>query len=314
MFYVFYRLTTAFITVFLAALLVSLAILAVPGDPAEVILGTNTQPEALAELRQKLNLDLPPIALFLNWFSATLKGNLGESIHYQKPVTKLISQHLGVSLPLAFGGILVACLIALPLGILAALKQGTYLDILISSLSQIGTAIPSFWLGLLLILFFSVELNWLPATEFVPWKELKPLQTFKSLLLPILTLGLGQAAIILRMTRASISEVLKQDYILTGKAKGLTRKLLVFKHALRVALPTIITIISLGFAELLIGTIIVEEVFTLPGMGRLLLTAIDTRDFPLLQGQIFIYASFIVFLNTLADISYILLNPKINYK
>ncbi len=311
MLYILRRLTTALITILLAALLVFLAILAVPGDPAEVILGVNAEPEALMLLREQLGLNIPPIKRFLNWTLATIKGDLGQSIHYKKPVSQLITQHLSISIPLALGGMLFACLIALPLGILAALKQNSYLDTLVSTISQVGAAIPSFWLGLLLILLFSVKLDWLPATEFVPWNELKPLQTLKSLLLPILTLGLGQAAIITRMTRASILDILKQDYILTAKSKGLSKRGLVIKHALRGALAAIITITSLSFAELLIGTIIVEEVFSLSGMGRLLLTAIDNRDFPLLQGQIFIYASFIVFLNFLADISYVWLDPRI---
>ncbi len=313
MLYVLRRLTTAFITIFLVALLGSLAILAVPGDPAEVILGTNAELETLVTLRKQLRLDVPPIELFFGWFLAALQGDFGQSTHYKKPVTQLIMQRLSVSISLAIGGILVACLIAVPLGILSALKQGSYVDTLIISSSQVGAAVPSFWLGLLLILLFSVELDWLPATEFVPWNEFKPLQTLKSLLLPILALGLGQAAIIMRMTRASILDILKQNYMLVARAKGLNKRRLI-KHALRGALATIITVVSLGFAELLIGTIIIEEVFSLSGMGRLLLTAVDARDFPLLQGQIFIYASFIVLLNTLADLSYLLLDPRISYR
>lgn len=314
MYYILRRFLAAFISIFLVALLVSSAIFLVPGDPAEVMLGINAKPEALTALRNELGLNLPPLQRFGNWALGVLTGDFGQSIYYNKPVTELIGKRLSVSITLAIGGIIVACLLALPLGILAALNQGKLLDNIISTFSQIGFAIPSFWLGLLFILLFSVKLNWLPITEFVPWSELRPWQTLKSLLLPILTLGLGQAAILTRMTRATILDVLKQDFIRVAKAKGLSKSYITLYHALRNALATIITILSLGFAELLISTIIIEEVFALPGMGRLLLIAIEKRDFTLLQGQIFIYASIVILLNSLADVSYHFLDPRIKYR
>jgi peptide/nickel transport system permease protein len=241
-----------------------------------------------------------------------LRGDFGESLNYQKPVGELILARLTVSLPLALGGMLLACLIALPLGTLAALRQGTWLDPAITALAQLGAAVPSFWLALLLILLFSVTLGWLPAGGFTPW-ERSPTGYLRSLLLPVLALGLGQAAILTRMTRSAMLEVLAQDYIRTAKAKGLPQRRVIGKHALRNAMITILTVIGLSLGQVLVGAIIIEQVFSLPGLGRLALTAIGTRDFPLLQGEILIYAGAIVLINFLVDVGYSLLDPRIRY-
>ncbi len=311
--YILRRFVTALISIFLASLLVFAALLAVPGDPAEVILGINASPQALAALREQLGLNVPAPQRFFNWFSGIIRGDFGESLNYQKPVGQLIAARLAVSIPLALGGIIVACLIALPLGIVAAVKRGSWLDPVITSLAQLGAAVPSFWLGLMLILLFGVNLGWLPAGGYVPW-ERNPLGTLRSLMLPVLALGLGQAAIMTRMTRAAMLDVLGQDYIRTANAKGLKAPRVVLVHALRNALVTIITILGLSFTQLLIGSIIIEQVFSLPGLGRLALTAIGSRDFPLLQGEILVYASAIVMLSFLVDISYSLLDPRIRYQ
>ncbi len=306
------RFLTALLSIFLAAVLVFCALLAIPGDPAEIILGINASPQSLAALRERLGLNEAPIVRFFGWFTGILTGDFGDSLNYQKPVVELIAPRLGVSFTLALGGALIACLIALPLGIFAALRKGTLLDPIIVLASQLGAAIPSFWLGLMLILFFSVELKWLPAAGFTPWSK-DPLGFLRSLLLPVLALGLGQAAVMTRMTRAAMLEVLSQDYIRTAKAKGLAFSKVVYQHALRNALVTLITILGLSLSNLLIGSIVVEQVFSIPGLGRLALTAIGTRDFPLMQGEVMVYASAIVLLSFLVDISYGLLDPRIRY-
>ncbi|UCH27936.1 MAG: ABC transporter permease [Trueperaceae bacterium] len=306
------RFFSALISIVLASMLVFSALLAVPGDPAEIILGLNASPEALAALREKLGLTVPAPQRYLNWLTGIVRGDLGESLNYQKDVSELIIDRLAVSVPLALGAALIACFIALPLGILAALKRNTFLDPLVTAISQVGAAIPSFWLGLMLILFFAVELRWLPAGGYVPW-ERDPLGTLRSLLLPIIALGLGQAAVMTRMTRASMIEVLNQDYIRTAKAKGLSGRRVVMIHGLRNALVTLITILGLSLTNVFIGSIIIEQVFALPGLGRLALIAIGTRDFPLLQGEILVYAGTIVFLSFLVDISYGFLDPTIRY-
>ena len=306
------RFLAALVSIFLAAVLVFSALLAVPGDPAEVILGVNASPQALAALRSKLGLDEPPLIRFTGWLGGVVQGDFGESLNYQAPVSRLILDRLAVSLPLALGGALLACLIALPLGVFAALRRGTALDPLVVVLSQVGAAIPSFWLGLMFILLFSVTWGLFPAGGYTPWSR-DPLAALRSLALPILALGLGQAAVMTRMTRSAMLETLSQDYVRTAKAKGLSNNRVIFKHGLRNALVTLVTILGISLSNLLIGSIIIEQVFALPGLGRLALTAIGTRDYPLLQGEILVYASAIVFLSFLVDISYGLLDPRIRY-
>ncbi|MEJ2359493.1 MAG: ABC transporter permease [Deinococcales bacterium] len=306
------RFLTAVISVWLASVVVFSALLAVPGDPAEAILGLNASPQALTALRHQLGLDQPPARRYVEWLGGILRGDFGESLNYQQPVAALIRNRLTVSVPLSLGAALVACLIALPLGILAALRRGTVLDPLITAASQLGAAVPSFWLGLMLILLFAVRLHWLPAGGFVGWGT-DLVRSLQSLVLPVLALGLGQAAVITRMTRAAMLEELDQDYVRTARAKGLAGRRVVLVHALRNALVTIITIFGLSLTNVFIGSIIIEQVFALPGMGRLVLTAIGARDFPLLQGEILVYATTIVALSFLVDVSYGFLDPRIRY-
>ena len=310
--FVLRRFLLACLSVFLAAVLVFCALLAIPGDPATAILGLNPSPEALTALRHQLGLDEPPVTRFLGWFGGVLRGDFGTSINYHTPVRGLLAERLWVSLPLALAGMLVACAIAVPLGIWAALRRGGWLDPLVVGAAQLGAAVPSFWLGLLLILLFSVRLGWLPSGGFVPWEE-NPAGTLRSLALPTLALGLGQAAVITRMTRSAMLETLAQDYVRTARAKGLPGRNVVLKHGLRNALVTIFTVLGLSFSQVLVGAIVIEQVFSLPGLGRLALTAIGTRDFPLLQGEVLVYASIIVFLSFLVDLAYGVLDPRIRY-
>ncbi|CAN5771072.1 ABC transporter permease [soil metagenome] len=306
------RLLTALVSVVLASLLVFSALLAVPGDPAALILGMNAQPEALAALRIRLGLDVPPAQRYVAWLGGVVRGDWGESLQFGRPVAALIWARLGVSVPLALGAALLACLIALPLGIWAALRRGTATDPVVIVASQVGAAIPSFWLGLLLILFFAVELRWLPAGGFPGW-ERSVTGSLRALLLPVLALGLGQAAVMARLTRAAMLDVLAQDYVRTARAKGLPMRKVIYEHALRNALVTIVTILGLSLTNVFIGSIVIEQVFALPGLGRMALTAIGNRDFPLLQGAILVYATTIVLLSFLVDVSYGLLDPRIRY-
>lgn len=306
------RLLTALFSVFLASVVVFSALLAVPGDPAAIILGINATPQAREALSRKLGLDVPPVKRYVQWLSGVVRGDFGESINYQRPVGKLIRDRLGVSVPLTLLAALLACLIAIPLGILAALRRGTVWDPLIAASSQLGAAIPSFWLGLLLILFFAVRYKLLPAGGFTPFGE-DPAAFARSMLLPVVALALGQAAVMTRMTRAAMLEVLNLDFVRTARAKGVARRSVVLKHALRNAMVTIITILGLSITNVFIGSIVIEQVFNLPGMGLLALRAIGTRDFPLLQGEILVYSTTIVALGFLVDISYGLLDPRIRY-
>ena len=307
------RFVTALVSVLLASVVVFSALLAVPGDPAAVILGINATPEARAVLSRKLGLDVPPVERYVRWLGGALRGDLGESINYQRPVSALIRDRLRVSVPLAVGAALLACLLAVPLGVFAALKRGTLWDPLLVAASQLGAAVPSFWLGLIFILYFAVQLKWLPAGGFTPFEQ-DPGAWARSLLLPVLALGLGQAAVMTRMTRAAMLEVLSQDFVRTARAKGVATRGVVLKHALRNAMVTIVTILGLSLTNVFIGSIVIEQVFALPGLGRLAITAIGTRDFPLLQGEVLVYASTIVALGFLVDVSYGLLDPRIRYE
>lgn len=300
------RLLATLLTIFLASFLVFCALLAIPGDPAAIILGINANPDALIALQEQLGLDVPPAQRFFNWLGGIVRGDFGTSIKWDVPVSKLLAERLQLSAVLALGGISLACLIAIPLGIIAAFNHRSLLDLLLTISSQLGAAIPSFWLAILLILLFGVQLGWLPTT----WVKSMPV---KSMIMPIIALGVGQAAVIARMTRASMLDVLSQDYVRTAKAKGLATFQVVNKHALRNALVNIVTIIGLSLSQVIIGTIIIEQVFALPGMGRLVLTAISARDFPLLQGGILVYATIIVSLSFIVDMVYSFLDPRIRY-
>ena len=306
------RALTALVSVWLASVVVFGAVLAVPGDPAALILGMNAAPEALAAMRTKLGLDVPAPERYLRWSAGVVTGDLGESLQYQRPVGRLIRDRLGVSLPLALGAALLATLLAVPAGIFAALRRGTPWDPLLVLATQVGAAIPSFWLALLLILLFAVQLGWLPSGGFPGW-DVSLAGSARALLLPVLALGLGQAAVMARLTRAAMLDVLSQDFVRTARAKGLAPFRVVGKHALRNALVTLITVLGLSLTNVFIGSIVVEQVFALPGLGRLALTAIGNRDYPLLQGVILLYASTIVLLSFLVDLSYGWLDPRIRY-
>lgn len=311
--YLVRRFATALVTIFLSSLLVFCALLAIPGDPAQAILGMNASPTALETLRNQLDLNTPAPQRFIKWFLNVLQGEFGNSLQFKKPVLGLVLERLPVSLIMSIAGSLLACLIGVPLGIFIALNRNTIFDPIMSAASQLGAAIPSFWLGLMLVLLFSVELGWLPAAGFTPWSR-DPSRYLQSLILPVLTLGLGQAAIVTRMTRATMIETLTQDYTRTARSKGLRQSSVVWKHALRNALITIVTILGISITSILIGSIVIERVFSVPGLGSLTLTAVNNRDFPLLQGQILFYASLIILVNFLVDISYGLLDPRVRYE
>jgi peptide/nickel transport system permease protein len=311
--YLVRRFATALVTVLLSSLLVFCALLAIPGDPAQAILGMSANPVALEAVRNQLDLNTSAPQRFIKWLVNVFRGDFGNSLQFKKPVLGLMLERIPVSLIMSIAGSLLACLIGIPLGIFIALNRNNILDPITSAASQLGAAIPSFWLGLMFILLFSVQLGWLPAAGFTPWSR-DPLSFLRSLILPVLTLGLGQAAVVTRMTRAAMIETLLQDYTRTARSKGLRQSTVVWKHALRNALITIVTILGISVTSILIGSIIIEQVFSVPGLGSLTLTAVKNRDFPLLQGQILVYASLIILVNFLVDISYGFLDPRVRYE
>ncbi len=307
--YVLRRVATAGITLGLASLLVFGALLLVPGDPAQAILGMEAAPETLAALRTRLGLDRPPALRYVEWVAGALTGDLGVSIRYDRPVASLVGASLGVTVPLVGLSAALALVIALPVGAVAAARRGTALDLPVVTLTQAGLAVPTFWLGLLLILLFGVRLRWLPTTGFVPWGE-SPAGALRSLALPVVALGLGQAAILTRVVRASLLEVLGQDFVRTARAKGAGEMTVVVRHGLRAALLAVVTVAGSLFGQLLAGAIIVESVFALPAMGRLALTAVEARDIPLVQGIVLTLAAIIVAVNLAIDLLYGWLDPR----
>ena len=282
----------------------------IPGDPAQLILGIQATPETLAQLRHNLGLDLPWMVQYWNWISAALQGNFGKSITYDVSIRSLVLSRLQVTFPLAFLAILLAVSLAFPSGIFAALRRNRMGDYGVMVISQVGLIVPAFWAGILLILLFAVHLQWLPAGGFIPWSQ-SPLGFLKSLLLPALSLGLIRAAVLTRLTRSGMLEALGEDYVRTARAKGLTENCVVYKHVFRNVLIPVVTILGLQIGELLAGAIVIENVFHLPGLGRLIFLAIGQRDLPVVQALGLLMAFFIVVINFIVDLMYGIIDPRI---
>jgi peptide/nickel transport system permease protein len=285
--------------------LVFLLLHLVPGDPIDIMLGENAQTANKEALRASLHLDRPLGEQYVTFWKDALHGNLGESFLSKKPVGALIAERFPATLSLAFCAMLWAVAIAIPLGVLGAMFQRTFFDRLVLLYSIFGASMPSFWFGPLLMLFFAVKLGWFPVSEREGWA---------SYVLPALTLGLGLSAVLTRMTRATMADVLAQEYITTAKSKGLSWRKVYFKHALKNALIPVITILGLQLGGLLAGAVITETIFDWPGLGELVFRAIQSRDFPLVQGSVLVIAGTYVLANTIADFAYTLANPRIDLK
>jgi len=295
------------------SVLVFVAIRVLPGDPVLVMAGPEANPEVVARLRATMGLDRPLAIQYADWLSAALRGELGTSLQYDVPVGALIVSRLPVTLPLTAMAACFTLLIAMPLGVYAATRArrpGDYLTMLVA---QAGLAVPSFWAGLLLILLFSVRLGWFRSGGFEGW-SLGFWAAVRSLLLPAVALGLFQAAVLIRATRSSLLEVLGEEYVRTARAKGLSERVVILRHALRNALIPVVTVAGLQLGQLLAGSIILESVFALPGLGRLALGAITARDLPVVQGVTLFVASCIVVINFAVDLSYAWLDPRIRYE
>ena len=300
------------ITLLLVSFVTFVVVYVIPGDPAEIILGTEGSPEALAALRTRLGLDRPLLLQYLEWLKHALIGNLGVSIQYDVPVGQLIASRLPVTFPLAGLAISLTIVAGIPLGLLAASRHRRPGDVGTMLFSQLGMAIPSFWAGLLLMLLFSVYLGWFPAGGFTSWAE-TPAGALRSLVLPAVALGLVQTAVLTRTTRSALLEVLREEYVQTARSKGLSDRLVLYKHALKNSFITIVTLLGLQIGHLLAGSIIIENVFYLPGLGRLVLGAIGARDLPVVQGVVLFMATVIVFVNFAVDLLYGWLDPRIRY-
>jgi peptide/nickel transport system permease protein len=280
-----------------------------PGDPAMVLAGEERDPTVIAHLRAKLHLDEPLPVRYLYWLGGVLQGDLGESLRMQKPVTALIAEKLPVTIQLATMAIVVALVIGIPAGVLSAVAKGSVWDYAANAVALWGLSTPNFWLGIMLILLFSVSLGWLPASGYVsPFVDLKA--NLASMIMPAFVLGNAIAAVLMRHTRSAMLQVLSSDYVRTARAKGLDERVVVTKHALRNALVPIITLGALEFGTLLSGAVLTEQVFTIPGFGKLIIDAVFNRDYAVVQGVVLFTATAYIVLNLLADVAYVLVNPR----
>jgi len=280
-----------------------------PGDPAVLFLGEEATPETLAQFRARLGFDRPLIAQYLEWLGRALRGDLGRSLRTNQPVTEAILQRLPVTLELLGAALAVSLTIAIPAGIVSAVKRNSGVDLASTVFALIGFSLPNFWLGLILIYVFALLLRWLPPSGFVPWPAIA--DNARSLILPALTLGTALAALVTRQLRSGMLEVLRQDYVRTAQAKGLSQGVVVGKHALKNALIAVVTVIGLQIGGLLGNTIITESLFALPGIGRLMIDAVFSRDFFIVQGVVLFLAVGYVVSNLVVDVLYSYLDPRI---
>lgn len=308
--YLLQRLATIVPTLILVSMLVFGLQQLLPGDPAIVLAGEDRDPAAVEHLRQKLNLDKPLPVRYALWVSGVVKGDLGESLRVQKPVVELILEKLPVTVQLASMAIVIAILIGVTAGVISAVKRDTAWDYAANVFALWGLSTPNFWLGILLILLFAVQLGWLPASGYVsPFEDLKA--NLAAMIMPAFVLGNSFAAVLMRHTRSAMLQVLSADYVRTARAKGLAERVVILKHALRNALIPVITLGALGFGELLGGTVLTETVFTIPGFGKLVVDAVFNRDYAVVQGVVLFTATAYILLNLLADLAYFLVNPRL---
>jgi peptide/nickel transport system permease protein len=283
-----------------------------PGDPAAIIAGAAATSQDIVDIRQKLGLDRPIVTQFFIWITRVLSGDFGESFFYKKQVAELIADRVGPTLALATLTMALSIVISVPLGVVAAYRQGTWVDRVVMGFSVLGFSVPVFVIGYTLIYVFSIKLNWLPVQGYQPMAE--GFGGFvQRLILPSLTLSVIYIALIARITRTSVLEVLGEDYIRTARAKGLTNQVVLMRHALRNAAVPIVTVIGLGIALLIGGVVVTESVFSIPGLGRLTVDAVLARDYPTVQAVILLFSLAYVLINLLVDVAYPLLDPRIRY-
>ena len=308
------RFATLLLTLLCASAVVFVVLDVLPGNAAQVLLGPDAAPEAVAELAVQLGLDQPPLQRYGQWLAGLLRGDWGDSYAYGSPVRELIGERLWLTVPLALLAMALATVLALSAGIYAAAHHRKGGDIGVMVLAQIGIAIPNFWFAILLILLFSVQLQWFSAGGFPGWSEgdgggVWP--ALKALALPALSLAVVQAAILARITRSAVLDVLREDFVRTARAKGLSRRAALWRHVLRNALIPVVTVMGLQFANLLAGTIVVENVFYLPGLGRLIFQSIANRDLIVVRNCVMLLAAMVVVVNFVVDVLYAAIDPRV---
>ncbi|HVJ55619.1 MAG TPA: ABC transporter permease [Aliidongia sp.] len=308
--FILHRLALLVPTLILVSMLVFGLQQLLPGDPALALAGEQQDPDVIAFIRHRYHLDEPLPVRYLLWIGGVLHGDLGESIRIQRPVLELVEEKFPVTAELTVFAMLIALGIGIPAGVVAAVKRGTGWDVAANAVALWGLSTPNFWLGILLILFFSVDLGWLPASGFVsPWESLRG--NLATLIMPAFVLGNAIAAVIMRHTRSAMLQALRSDYVRTARAKGLSERRVILRHALRNALQPVITLGALEFGGLLSGAVLTEQIFTIPGFGKLVVDAVFNRDYAVVQGVVLVTSTFYVLLNLLADVLYAVVNPRL---
>jgi peptide/nickel transport system permease protein len=308
------RLATFIATLAVASVVVFAVLELLPGNAAEVILGDTATPESLAALKAKLGLDRPAATRYLDWVGGLLRGETANSISYDTPTAELIGERLRVTLPLALLAMAITLVLALGLGLFAASRHNRLGDVGVMAASQVGIAIPNFWFAIILILVFAVNLQWVSAGGFPGWTEDEGgglVEGLSALILPSIALALVQAAILARVTRSAVLDVMREDFVRTARAKGLSRRQALLNHVLRNAMIPVLTVAGLQFANLITGTIVVENVFVLPGIGRLVFQAISNRDLIVVRDVVMLLAGVVVVVNFVVDVLYAVIDPRL---
>jgi peptide/nickel transport system permease protein len=304
------RLLSLCLSLLVASIVIFAVIEVAPGDPAAFMLGLNAQPDTVAALRTELGLDVPKFQRYLDWVVGMLRGDFGTSYTYRTPVAEMIGDRLWVSLPLAVYALTLSTMIAFPAGIYAAARRGGPGDMAVMGATQLGVAIPNFWFAMILVLIFAIQLRWFSAGGFPGWDQ-GILTGLKALTLPAIALALPQAAILARVMRSSLLDTISQDFMRTARAKGLSQRQALWRHALRNALIPVLTIIGLQFSFLLAGAIIIEQVFFLPGLGRLVFQSISQRDLIVVESVVMLLVFTVIVVNFLVDLAYAAVDPRL---
>lgn len=307
--YALRRFFSLVVSLIVASIVIFAVVEVIPGDPAAFMLGVNAQEDTLNALREQMGLNDPLPVRYFNWVAGMLAGDFGTSWTYKAPVSEMIADRIWVSLPLAIYALILSTLIAFPAGIYAASRRGKPGDIAVMGATQLGVAVPNFWFAMILVLIFAINLRWFSAGGFPGWKD--PVMALKSLTLPAIALALPQAAILARVMRSSLLDMLGEDFIRTARAKGLTRRQALWRHAVRNALIPVLTIIGLQFSFLLAGGIIIEQVFFLPGLGRLIFQSISARDLIVVEGVVMLLVFVVIVVNFAVDLAYAVVDPRL---
>jgi peptide/nickel transport system permease protein len=308
--YILGRIASLFISLIVASLVIFMVVEVAPGDPAAFMLGVNAKPDTVAALRAELGLDVPKAERYLNWVTGMVQGDFGTSYTYRSPISKMVAERLWVSLPLAIYALILSTLIAFPAGMYAASRRGRIGDLGVMAATQLGVAVPNFWFAMILVLIFAINLGWVSAGGFPGWDK-GFWACMAALTLPAIALALPQAAILARVMRSSLLDMLDEDFIRTARAKGLTEGQALWRHALKNALIPVLTILGLQFSFLLAGSIIIEQVFYLPGLGRLVFQAITQRDLITVESVVMLLVFAVIVVNFLVDLTYAVVDPRL---